>query len=208
MGERPGGGPRLSICIPTYNRRNYLEAGLAALAPLRARVDIEIVVSDDASSDDTPAFLDAVSARDPQIRVIHQPKRIGGFANTILVMRAARGRYAIYHGDDDQLAHDGVLEALEFLESHPDYAALYAPVDSFDLASGRSLGFGLHTSELFDFGHGRRAELIAYICNGLTPEHAVYRTAGLASVSHDPAVYWSLALLDAALRSGKIRFTP
>jgi glycosyltransferase involved in cell wall biosynthesis len=208
MSERLGEEPQLSICIPTYNRCGYLEQVLAALAPIRARVDAEIVVSDDASSDDTAEFLAGFAAREPRVRLYRQPKRIGGFANTIFVLRAARGRFTVYHGDDDRLAEDGLVDALAFLEAHPGYAALYAPVEGYDLATNRSLGYGLYTEQAFDFDHERRIDLIAYVSAGLTPEHAVYRTAGLASVIHDPQIYWSLSLLDAALRAGTIRFVP
>jgi hypothetical protein len=202
--RRPG--PLLSICIPTYNRRTYLEGVLAALAPIRARIDAEIVVSDDASTDDTASFLAAFAAREPQVRMIRQTRRLGGFANTIEVVRAARGRFAVYHGDDDRLAADGLTEALDFLQAHPDHAAVYAPVDSYDLATGRSLGHGLHATEVLEFDTNRRVELIDYICLGLTPEHAVYRTDALVGVIHDPQIYWSLTLLAAALRGGKVRF--
>jgi len=198
--------PLLSICIPTYNRRTYLEGVLAALAPIRARIDAEIVVSDDASTDDTASLLETFAAREPRVRVIRQMRRLGGFANTIQVLRAARGRFAVYHGDDDRLAEDGLVEALDFLQAHPDHAALYAPVDSYDLATDRSLGHGLHASDVLEFDTNRRVELIDYVCLGVTPEHAVYRTDALAGVIHDPQIYWSLTLLAAALRSGTVRF--
>jgi len=205
-GSRPS-EPLLSICIPTYNRRTYLEGVLTALAPIRARIDAEIVVSDDASTDDTASLLETFAAREPRVRVIRQTRRLGGFANTIQVLRAARGRFAVYHGDDDRLAEGGLVEALDFLQAHPDHAALYAPVDSYDLATDRSLGHGRHATAVVEFDSQRRVELIDYICLGLTtPEHAIYRTDALAGVIHDPQIYWSLTLLAAALRSGTVRF--
>jgi glycosyltransferase involved in cell wall biosynthesis len=200
--------PQLSICIPTYNRRGYLEGVLAALAPIRARVDAEVVVSDDASSDDTASFLGDLAARDRGLRVLRQPKRLGGFANTIEVLRAARGRFTVYHADDDRLAEDGLVEALGFLEANPAYAAYYAPVQTVDLATDQLGALGLHTAEVADFDHAHRLELVAYVAAGLTPEHAVYRTTALASVAYDPQIYWSLILLHAALNGGRVRFAP
>src|SRR5581483_10171769 len=124
----------------TYNRRRYLEAGLAALAPLRDRLALEIVISDDCSPDDTGAFLAGLAARDPAIRVLDRPTRLGAFANTIFVMRGARGRYAVYHADDDRLDHDGLVETIAWLDAHPEVAASYAPIDGYDLATGTSVG--------------------------------------------------------------------
>ena len=74
------------------------------------------------------------------MRVYKQPKRIGGFANTLFVLRAARARFTVYHADDDRLNHDGVVQALDFMAGHPDYSALYAPVETYDLATDQSLG--------------------------------------------------------------------
>src|ERR1043165_5594978 len=68
----------LSICIPTFNRLDYVRGVVEALDSLRARLPVELVISDDASSDGTPAWLDALAARDPAVRVYHQPRLIGG----------------------------------------------------------------------------------------------------------------------------------
>lgn len=198
----------LSICIPTYNRLSYLTAVIEALGPLRARLRTEIVVSDDASTDGTPAFLDRLAAGDPTVRVIHQPRRLGGFANTAYVLRAARGRYAVYHGDDDRLNADLLLPVVTWLDANPGHAAVYGPVDSYDLATGVSVGKGLHSSEIVEFDDDARVQLIEYVAMGLTPEHAVYRAEALRRTVHDPRIYWSLGFLDAALRLGRVRFAP
>src|SRR5215831_10200855 len=105
----------LSICIPTYNRLGYLTQALDSLAPLRARLSTEVVVSDDGSSDGTRAFLAARAAADPGIRVIEQATRLGGLLNTAAVMRAARGRFAVYLADDDRLIVDEVARLVGWL---------------------------------------------------------------------------------------------
>ncbi len=201
-------GAVLSVCIPTYNRLNYVSAVIDALGSLRRRLAIEIVVSDDASVDATPQYLDVLASRDPSVRVIHQPRRLGGFANTAFVLQAARGRFAVYHADDDRVDDDALLETVDWLEAHADYAAVYAPVDTYDLATNRSIGPGPHTTDIVDFDHHRRAELISYIALGLTPEHAVYRSECLRNVIYDTRIYWSLSFLDSALQAGKVRFAP
>jgi hypothetical protein len=196
----------LSICIPTYNRLDYVRGVIEALDSLRTRLAVELVISDDASSDGTPAYLDALAARDPAVRVYHQPRRLGGFANTAFVLRAARGRFALYHGDDDRLAEDPLIDLIGWLKAHPKHSAIYAPVDCYDLATGCSLGVGFHSAQVMEFDHAMRAELVAYVLPGLTPEHAVYRSDCLRRVGYDARVYWSLGFLDAALQAGTVRF--
>jgi glycosyltransferase involved in cell wall biosynthesis len=200
--------PDLSICIPTYNRHDYLARTLESLAPLRARLRTEIVVSDDGSSDGTRAFLDARAAADPGIRVLRQSKRLGGFANTVAVMRAARGRYAAYLADDDRLIADEVARLVGWLDANPAWSAVFTPVDTYDLATETSHGPGLHTKETCDFATTERCELVEYIAMGLTPEAAVYRAACLRMVDHDPKIFSALLFLNAALALGKIRFAP
>jgi GT2 family glycosyltransferase len=53
-------GPRLSVVVPTWNRRDRLAGLLAALEPLTADGDVEVVIVDDGSTDGTGELLDGV----------------------------------------------------------------------------------------------------------------------------------------------------
>ncbi len=126
------GSPLLTIAVPTYNRAAYLREFLAELAPqLRALADpadVEILVSDNASTDDTPAVLDAF--RDIGIQVTRQPENIGSDRNFVFLFRQARGRYFWLCGDDDILrpgAVDAVLAALRTV----DYDWIFLPPEPF-----------------------------------------------------------------------------
>jgi glycosyltransferase involved in cell wall biosynthesis len=208
MAEPAMADPDLSVCIPTYNRCDYLARTLESLAPLRARLRTEIVVSDDGSSDGTRALLESRAAADPAIRVLKQAKRLGGFANTVAAMRAARGRYAAYLADDDRLIADEVARLVGWLDANPEWSAVFTPVDTYDLATETSHGAGLHTKEVCDFATAQRFELVEYIAMGLTPEAAIYRAGCLRMVDQDPKIFSTLLFLNAALSLGKVRFAP
>ena len=64
--------PRVSVIVPAYNAASTIEATLASVLA-QSYTDIEIIVVDDGSTDGTGAILDDLVAREPRIRVLHQP---------------------------------------------------------------------------------------------------------------------------------------
>src|ERR1035437_49115 len=82
-------GPAVSVCIPTFNGAAWLrEAIESALA--QDFSDLEVVVCDDASSDDTVAL--ARQFRDERVRVVAYPDRVGMARNWNRSVLASKGR--------------------------------------------------------------------------------------------------------------------
>jgi glycosyltransferase involved in cell wall biosynthesis len=93
--------PLISVCIPSYNYAHFIRTTIdSALAQTYA--DFEIVVSDNASTDDTRAILDTY-AGESRLRVIHQPENIGIVRNVNCLLREARGEYVVVVGADDAM---------------------------------------------------------------------------------------------------------
>jgi hypothetical protein len=92
--------PRLSIGLPVYNGENYLPQALDALLAQTYR-DFEIVISDNASTDRTPAICEAYAARDPRIRVERQSVNRGAAANYNRTFEMARGELFKWAAHDD-----------------------------------------------------------------------------------------------------------
>jgi len=91
--------PRVSVCIPTRNRAAWLAE---ALESVRAQTlqDFEIVVCDDASTDET---LEVVAERaDPRLRYLRHERPLGVAANRNACLQAARGRYVAWLDSDDR----------------------------------------------------------------------------------------------------------
>ena len=100
--------PVCSIVIPTYNGRDLLATCLASLARHRpAHLAIEIIVADDASTDDTPAWL-AATYRD--VRQVRLPRNQGFCAAANAGIDAARGRFIQMLNNDAEVTA-GWLEA-------------------------------------------------------------------------------------------------
>ncbi len=93
--------PRLSICIPTYNRAALLDHCLEQLDGLPVDGSIEIVVSDNASTDETADVLAAHSARAPHLRAHRLVQNQGLWGNRMNVLRRATGEVVTFLADDD-----------------------------------------------------------------------------------------------------------
>jgi glycosyltransferase involved in cell wall biosynthesis len=111
-----GASSLLSICIPTYNRSGSLDALLAQLALVKKQfgAEVEICVSDNHSSDDTPRVVDRWAE---QIGILRNrnPVNIGFSGNVDVVVQMAKGKWLCLVGDDDLLVLDNLGPILAML---------------------------------------------------------------------------------------------
>src|SRR5436309_2749745 len=91
---------RFSILLPTRNGGDYLRDALASV--LDQEGDFELVVADNANTDETPAIL-AERAGDPRLKVIRLNEVVPVTDNWMCTLRAAEGEYMLMIGDDDLL---------------------------------------------------------------------------------------------------------
>jgi glycosyltransferase involved in cell wall biosynthesis len=111
--------PLVSVGIPTFNRAALLErAAGSVLAQTHAR--LELVISDNASSDGTEALCHAMAARDSRVRYLRQPTNHGPTANFNVLFAEMTGDYAMVLSDDDWLAEDYLASCLAALLERPD----------------------------------------------------------------------------------------
>lgn len=100
----------VSICIPVYNGAPYLAAALAS-ACAQDHADLEILVVDDGSSDDSVAIAQAMAMRDARLRVERNPSNLGLVGNWNRCVDLARGTWIKFLFQDD-LLEPGCVSAL------------------------------------------------------------------------------------------------
>src|SRR4051812_48138560 len=94
--------PLVSIGIPTFNRAESLRRSIrSALA--QDHPALEVVVSDDGSTDNTAAVVAELAAHDARLRCVSQAVNLGHARNFQAVLEAARGEYFMWLSDDDWL---------------------------------------------------------------------------------------------------------
>lgn len=96
----PAGGPLITIAIPTFNRAALLR-GCIQSAFSQTYKNIELLVSDNASTDDTAEVLREFN--DKRLRVLRQETNIGADPNWNACLAAARGEYVCFVSDDDRI---------------------------------------------------------------------------------------------------------
>lgn len=99
---------KVSIIVPVYNVENYLERCLDSLINQSLK-EIEIILIDDGSKDNSPKICDMYAERDSRIRVIHkQNQGLGMARNTGLDV--AKGEYVVFVDSDDFVSTDAYEE--------------------------------------------------------------------------------------------------
>ena len=107
--------PLVSICIPTYNRAEKLERAVRS-AQNSTYENIEIIISDNASSDHTEAVSKRLASTDGRILYFRNESNIGAAKNFEHVRSKANGKYFMWLGDDDRICNLYVEKCMAALE--------------------------------------------------------------------------------------------
>lgn len=112
--------PVLSICIPTYNREQCLGDCLDSIVTQFENPEVyrqvEIVISDNASTDDTETLVQTFQKSYNNIRYIKNDSNLGFDRNVLQVVEKSTGTYCLTLGDDDALFSDSLTYLLTKIE--------------------------------------------------------------------------------------------
>jgi glycosyltransferase involved in cell wall biosynthesis len=128
--------PEISIIIPTRNRSGLLALSLLS-AQRQRHVDLEVIVVDDGSADDTPGMLRRLA---PPVRVIRHDRAQGVSAARNHGIAEAQGEWVAFLDDDDLWAPEKLalqLEALRRDGTHWAYAGAVDIAPNHSVIAGR-----------------------------------------------------------------------
>jgi glycosyltransferase involved in cell wall biosynthesis len=108
----------VSIGLPVRNAGARLD-GVVESVLAQDHGNLELVISDNASTDATEQVCRDVAATDPRIRYHRQPENVGLLNNFLTVIRLARGEYFRWIGDDDRLKPGYVSRCLQLMAADP-----------------------------------------------------------------------------------------
>ena len=114
--------PRLTIAIPTLNRAGLLCRAIDSALAQTSR-EIEVIVSDNASTDETAEVLRPYAERG--VRTFRQAKTIPASQNGTFLMREARGEFFVGLSDDDYLEPAFAEKVLALYDRHPQLSFVY-----------------------------------------------------------------------------------
>ena len=139
--------PRLSVGIPVYNGHNYLADSIESLLG-QSYEDFELIISDNASTDDTADICRRYEKQDSRIRYFRQERNIGGAPNHNFLVEQARGELFKWASDDDLYARDLLKLCVDALDEFPDVVLAHSWTAVID-ASGtvtQAVRYGLATA--------------------------------------------------------------
>lgn len=126
MSSRPDIGlqsaqvPIVTIGMPVYNGEKTLASVFDSLLS-QSFGDFELIVSDNASTDETQAICVRYAEEDPRVRYVRQERNLGAEANFRYVFEQARSEYFMWAAADDLRSSDFLATNVEFLRTHHDY---------------------------------------------------------------------------------------
>jgi glycosyltransferase involved in cell wall biosynthesis len=129
----------VTVVIPTCNRASLVTTAIESALQQTFR-DIEVVVVDDCSDDETPAVVSAL-LQDPRVRYLRQQVRRGAPAARNEAIRRSSGEFVAFLDDDDEWRPEKLAAQVEvFRRGGPDVGVVYSSYEVVDRKSGHVVG--------------------------------------------------------------------
>jgi len=117
--------PKVSIGLPVYNGENFIQEAINSILN-QTFEDFELIISNNASTDQTEAICQTYVAQDKRVRYFRNPENIGAAANHNSLFKAASGKYFQWAAHDDVCAPTFLTECVNVLDQDPSIVLCYA----------------------------------------------------------------------------------
>lgn len=111
-------GPLVTVLVTAFNASPLVRQSVQSLLH-QTHGNLQILVSNDASTDDTWTHLKALAQQDPRVMAFNLPENVGTYAAKALMLRFAKGEFVVCHDADDLAAPNFVERSLQTLLSNP-----------------------------------------------------------------------------------------
>lgn len=113
--------PLVSVVITTYNRAEYIKRAIKSVLTQTYK-NIEVIIVDDSSIDETPSILSELSEREPKIIILINKTNLGAVKSANIGVKGSKGKYIARLDDDDFWRDAKKLEKqVSFFEMNPEY---------------------------------------------------------------------------------------
>lgn len=125
---------KISVCMITYNHEYYVVDAIKSILSQKGDFDLEIVIGDDCSTDNTPDILLEFQKQYPAIIKLNlRTKNVGVNKNFAETLFSCTGKYiAILEGDDYWIDECKLQKQLNFLETNSNYVLVYSGAIAFN----------------------------------------------------------------------------
>lgn len=195
---------KVSVLIPTYNQQDVIEHTL--MSALEQDYDnLEVVVSDDASTDQSPKILKSLQEKySGRLKVFLHQVNLGVTKNHTRGLLECNGDYVVFLDGDDIFLPGKIQKQISFMQERKDCTICFHDVDVFDSITGKSLYFW---SRRFGHRQGGIKTLVRY-GNYLPSVSVMVRRSNLPEYGYDDRIRvgsdWLLWLEVLSRGKGKI----
>lgn len=126
--------PKVGICIPAYNGGKFIKRALESTLGQTYR-NIEVVITDDGSNDDTEAVVMSYAKKDSRIIFFKNKMSLGVMANYFRAFELSGGEFIQALGQDDWLSENYIEEALNCFKGDSSIGAVFTKVLGVELSS-------------------------------------------------------------------------
>lgn len=175
---------KLTVLIPTYNREDRLRLSMPSYLSNK-REDIDFLICDNNSSDDTEGFIEELSKQDQRIRFLKNPTNVGPTRSIFRALMNLSSEYFMFLADDDYISPTYIDEVLKVLEENPGVGVLHS-IFEYEKEYKR---YQNQKSELYGKGTAEALNF-AYSKSGVIPG-ITYKTSLIdyASLKLDNTIY-------------------
>jgi glycosyltransferase involved in cell wall biosynthesis len=123
--------PLVSVFIPAYNVEDFIVESINSILN-QTYLELEIVVIDDASSDQTYSKLESLSKLDSRIKLYRNDKNLGLVLNRNKGLQLCSGKYIALMDSDDISVENRIQRFVDFLEANTEFDAVTGWMQTFD----------------------------------------------------------------------------
>ncbi|MGC5628591.1 glycosyltransferase family 2 protein [Georgenia sp. Z1344] len=126
----PGERASVTVVVPCFNYGRYLVESVSSVLE-QPGVDVDVVVVDDLSTDDSAAVADTLAAADDRVRVVRMPENRGPVAAFNAGLEHVTGEFLVRLDADDLLTPGSLARAVALVRAHPSVGLVYGHPSHF-----------------------------------------------------------------------------
>lgn len=136
---QPNEAPLVTVGIPVYNDEKYVAAAIDDILA-QTYSNLEIVISDNCSTDGTESICQSYVGKDPRVRFVRQKLNMGPHANFKYLIDHAQGIYFMWAASDDRWDPEFVERLVFSLENAPEAVVAFCSYTEIDEQGALLLG--------------------------------------------------------------------
>jgi len=127
--------PKVSVCMITYNHEKYIEEAINGVLMQNCDFEIELIIANDCSPDQTNAIVNKIIETHPKgslIRYYRQEFNVGIIPNFLFALNQCKGEFvAMCEGDDYWITEDKLQKQVDILNSNDNLGLVFTGVQFY-----------------------------------------------------------------------------